>query len=99
MKKLIPAVLAATLATVTFTGCICDGCETTFKEVDRKYAESGWTAAAFYTPIIGPCFMLPVLMLCKDADYQRVLLDKPATDVYENIRWDNRFNLVCYPGE
>lgn len=87
---ILPACLACVLA-----GCVCDGTERSFREIDQKYAESGWTAFTF-VPIVG-WFYLPFHIAQKDADYQRLLLRKPATDPYEAIRWTNRMNYIYAP--
>lgn len=96
MKKAMTAILAAAL-TAILTGCVCDGTEYSFREVDQKYADSAWSAAATYTPIIGPIFIGIPMMLTKDADYYRVLLKKPDTEAYEVLRYSQRFNFMYWP--
>ena len=96
MKKLTTACLAAALAAV-MSGCVCDGTEYSFREVDQKYADSAWSAAAIYIPIVGPLLIGIPMMLIKDTDYYKVLLKKPDTEAYEVLRHSQRFNFMYWP--
>ncbi len=96
MKKIVQWFLVAAIA-AALSGCVCDGSERSFREIDRKYADSTWTAVALNVPIIGWCFIMPWLMLEKEAFYQKALLDMPVDDLHESIRWDNRFYLIYSP--
>ncbi len=96
MKKIVLLGLAAVLL-ASVSGCVCDGTEKDFREVDRKFANSAWTAATV-VPIFG-WFVMPFILIDKDAAYQKVLLNKPVDSTYEAIRWSNRFNYVYSPDE
>ena len=96
MKKVATGLLAAALMAI-MTGCVCDGTEYSFREVDQKYANSAWSAAAIYIPILGPIFIGIPMALTKDADYYKVLLKKPDTEAYEVLRHSQRFNFMYWP--
>ena len=95
-KSLSRSLVAATAA-VMLAGCVCDGTERSFREIDRKYANSLWSAAAIYTPIIGPIFIGIPMMLIKDTDYYKALLKMPETEGYEVLRHSQRFNFMYHP--
>ena len=97
MKKTAALLFAAAIAAVVMTGCVCDGTERSFKEVDQKYATSWWSAAALYTPIIGPIFIGFPMSLIKSGDYYKVLLNKPDTEAYEVLRHSQRFDFMYCP--
>jgi len=97
MKKMMMLLLIATATMVFMSGCVCDGTERSFKEVDQKYATSGWSAAAIGVPIVGPIFIGIPMMLIKDGDYYKVLLNKPDTEAYEVLRHSQRFNFMYCP--
>jgi len=97
-KTLTRIPIAAAIA-AALTGCVCDGTESSFREIDRKYANSAWSAAAIYTPIIGPLFIGIPMMLIKDNDYSKALLRMPATEGYEVLRHSQRFNFMYHPDE
>ncbi|MBQ6352410.1 MAG: hypothetical protein IJJ28_03990 [Lentisphaeria bacterium] len=96
MKKMMALILAA-VAAASLTGCVSDGTDYSFQEIDRKYSESAWTAAATYVPIIGPIFIGLPLIAQKDADYYKVLLKKPDTEAYEVLRHQYRYRLMYCP--
>jgi len=98
LRKMFAVVMAATLA-VLASGCVCSGHETSFLEVDRKYANSGWTAAANYVPIFGQIFIMPALLIEKDLNYMKVLHKKPTSEAYEKLRYDNRFWMLYLPDD
>ena len=96
MKKLTIVFLAAAMA-AALSGCVCDGTEYSFREVDQKYANSGWSAAATYIPVVGPIFIGIPMVITKDMDYYKVLLKKPDTEAYEVLRHSQRFNFMYCP--
>ena len=96
MKKLA-VILSAAMLLVVLSGCVCDGSERSFREIDRKYADSAWSAAAIYTPVVGPILIGIPMMLIKDTDYYKVLLKQPETETYEVLRHSQRFNFMYYP--
>ena len=96
MKKLTMMFLAAAMA-LAAAGCVCDGSEYSFREIDRKYAESPWSAVAIYTPIVGPILIGIPMSLIKQEDYYKVLLKKPDTEAYELLRHQQRWNFMYYP--
>jgi len=93
MKKIVLSVLCFAVA-FSITGCVCDGTETSFRDIDQKYANSKWTAWSNWVPLL-----TPFLVIDKAREYQRVLLKKPESDCYECIRWENRFYLNYLPDE
>ncbi len=98
MKKLTIAVLAAATMLLV-NGCVCDGTEMSFREIDRKYADSAWTAAATFIPILGPLFIGVPLIIHKNSDYYRVLLRQPESEAFEVLRYQYRSNIMYYPRE
>ncbi len=92
MRFLVGAVMAAVLC-----GCVCDGSERSFREIDRKYADSAWSAVAIYTPIVGPLLIGIPMSIVKQEDYYRVLLKQPETEAYEVLRHSQRWNFMYYP--
>lgn len=97
MKKMVLRFLAGAVSAAVLCGCVCDGTERSFREIDRKYADSAWSAVAIYTPIVGPILIGIPMMLIKDADYYKVLLNQPETEAYEVLRHSQRFNFMYYP--
>ena len=97
MKKMVLRVLVGAVSAAVLSGCVCDGTERSFREIDRKYADSAWSAVAIYTPIVGPILIGFPMMLIKDADYYKVLLKQPETEAYEVLRHSQRWNFMYYP--
>jgi len=96
MKKVMMFLAAAVTAAV-LAGCVCDGSERSFREIDHKYADSAWSAVAIYTPIIGPILIGIPMSIIKQDDYYRVLLKQPETEAYEVLRHSQRWNFMYYP--
>lgn len=97
MKKRIKAisfVMACVLTCYLLSGCVCDGTEKTFREVDRKYAKSTGAVLVAYVPVVG-WIAYPFLAWYKHLDYVAVLHKQPASPEFEVLRWDNR--LIISP--
>ena len=92
-------IVSAAAAAAMLTGCVCNGTERSFREIDRKYANSAWSAAAIYIPIVGPIFIGIPMMLTKSTDYYKALLNMPETEGYEALRYSQRFNFMYHPDE
>ena len=97
MKRSVLRFWAAAALAAALSGCVCDGTERSFREIDRKYADSAWSAVAIYTPIVGPILIGIPMMVIKDADYYKVLLKQPETEAYEVLRHSQRFNFMYWP--
>ena len=97
MKKMVLRFLVGAVSAAALTGCVCDGTERSVREIDRKYADSAWSAVAIYTPIVGPILIGIPMMLIKDTDYYKVLLKQPETEAYEVLRHSQRWNFMYYP--
>ncbi len=97
MKKCVMRFLVGAVSAAVLSGCVCDGTERSFREIDRKYADSAWSAVAIYTPIVGPVLIAPVMMGLKNEAYYKVLLKQPETEAYELLRHSQRWNFMYYP--
>ena len=97
MKKMVLRFLGGAVVAAALSGCVRDGSERSFREIDRKYADSAWSAVAIYTPIVGPILIGIPISLIKSADYYKVLLHQPETVAYEVLRHSQRWNFMYYP--